>query len=297
MRATSGARTGSSRRHLSESVKPSPARAEPHDATSWLPLPDLDSLPALDDMVRAWSDPSGRARPAESKPSPARAEPHDPGAWLPLPSDLDGLPSVEELLTREPWAVRRSPARAEPHDADELAARAVRPRQAPGDRPAPRPGADGSRAAPEAADAAPLLISAVPPAPPAPTSGRSAPLVVAPALRGAHGRAVRAARDHRRRCRLRPAAHHRPGRERRRARRRSRGRRTDRRVDGRRVPARAARAASGLTTGSSPARTHASPTACTSSSPAASRSPSTSTATSEPCGRPTTRRSTTSRRI
>jgi resuscitation-promoting factor RpfB len=96
-------------------VKPSPARAEPHDATSWLPLPDIDSLPALDDMVRAWSDPAGKTHPAESKPSPARAEPHDPGAWLPLP-DLDDLPSVEELLTRESWSARPSPARAEPHD-------------------------------------------------------------------------------------------------------------------------------------------------------------------------------------
>jgi uncharacterized protein YabE (DUF348 family) len=83
-------------------VKPSPARAEPHDAESWLPLPDLDTLPAVDDMVRAWSDPEGRVHPAESKPSPARAEPHDPGAWLPVPSDFDGLPSVEELLTIEP---------------------------------------------------------------------------------------------------------------------------------------------------------------------------------------------------
>ncbi len=96
-------------------MRPSPARAEPHDATSWLPLPDVDSLPALDDMVRAWSDPAGKTHPAESKPSPARAEPHDPGAWLPLP-DLDDLPSVEELLTRESWSARPSPARAEPHD-------------------------------------------------------------------------------------------------------------------------------------------------------------------------------------
>jgi resuscitation-promoting factor RpfB len=83
-------------------VKPSPARAEPHDATSWLPLPDLDTLPAVDDMVRGWSDAEGRVHPAESKQSPARAEPHDPGAWLPVPSDFDGLPTVEELLTIEP---------------------------------------------------------------------------------------------------------------------------------------------------------------------------------------------------
>ena len=82
-------------------MKPSPARAEPHDAATWLPLPDVNTLPTVEDMVRAWSDAEGRAHPAVSKPSPARAEPHDPGAWLPLPSDLDGLPSVEEMLTGE----------------------------------------------------------------------------------------------------------------------------------------------------------------------------------------------------
>ncbi|HZP27818.1 MAG TPA: transglycosylase family protein [Acidimicrobiia bacterium] len=169
-----------SRRHLvSEQVKPSPARAEPHDATSWLPLPDLDSLPALDDMVRAWSDPEGRAHPAESKPSPARAEPHDPGAWLPLPADLDGLPSVEELLTREPWAARPSPARAEPADAatwlplpsdlDALPAidQLVAPAPAPVDG-AEAPGADAGTPAPDA-DATgsrtgvPQLVSSTPP--------------------------------------------------------------------------------------------------------------------------------------
>jgi hypothetical protein len=100
-------------------VKPSPARAEPHDAESWLPLPDLDTLPALDDMVRGWSDAEGRMHPAESKPSPARAEPHDPGAWLPVPADFDGLPTVEEMLTAEPapLVISAAPPPSEPETA------------------------------------------------------------------------------------------------------------------------------------------------------------------------------------
>jgi uncharacterized protein YabE (DUF348 family) len=110
-------------------VKPSPARAEPHDAESWLPLPDLDTLPAVDDMVRAWSDAEGRVHPAESKPSPARAEPHDPGAWLPVPADFDGLPSVEELLTVEPAPLPVSSA--PPPSPPEVAAPAGRSRRWP----------------------------------------------------------------------------------------------------------------------------------------------------------------------
>ena len=97
---------------LESMVSESPARAEPHDAAAWLPLPDdvLD-LPS----VRALLDPHPEvqaeivaeaealvadalaAAEASSAPSPARAEPHDPTSWLPLPS-LDELPPVTELL-------------------------------------------------------------------------------------------------------------------------------------------------------------------------------------------------------
>jgi resuscitation-promoting factor RpfB len=84
-------------RRYARAVKPSPARARPHDARAWLPLPDLDALPPLDDLIEeraAPAAPAGRgadvrpvpARPAAPfvRPSPARAEPHDPGSWFPL---------------------------------------------------------------------------------------------------------------------------------------------------------------------------------------------------------------------
>ena len=102
-------------------VRPSPARAEPHDEQSWLPLPDIDDLPELEDHIAtAPSVTDVRSAPpaddAAAPPSPARARPHDPTTWLPLPTP-DELPSIEELLT-SPWEAPPSPARAEPHDAD-----------------------------------------------------------------------------------------------------------------------------------------------------------------------------------
>ena len=97
------------------------ARAEPHDAAAWLPLPDdVDDLPS----VHALLDPHPEvqaavvaeaeavvadalaAAEAASAPSPARAEPHDATAWLPLPS-LDELPPVTDLL--EDATARRPP--------------------------------------------------------------------------------------------------------------------------------------------------------------------------------------------
>ena len=97
---------------LEAMVSPSPARAEPHDAAAWLPLPDdVDDLPP----VHALLDPHPEvqaavvaeaeavvadalaAAEASAAPSPARAEPHDATAWLPLPSPEE-LPPVTELL-------------------------------------------------------------------------------------------------------------------------------------------------------------------------------------------------------
>ncbi|MFA5882888.1 MAG: transglycosylase family protein [Acidimicrobiia bacterium] len=102
-------------------MRPSPARAEPHDSASWLPLPDVDALPELDDLIatstgatEARSAPPGEAAPAP--PSPARARPHDAATWFPLPVP-DELPSIDEMLTQSPWDAKPSPARAEPHDA------------------------------------------------------------------------------------------------------------------------------------------------------------------------------------
>ncbi len=81
-----------------DAVRPSPARAEPHDETTWLPLPDVDALPTIDDLLA----PDAAAAPAPVReapvvqPSPARAEPHDETTWLPLPA-IDDLPEINEL--------------------------------------------------------------------------------------------------------------------------------------------------------------------------------------------------------
>ena len=115
--------------HVADVVRDSPARAEPHDALAWLPVPAPDSLPAVDELLgpdASQGAPDSAAREsAAGLPGPGRAEPHDVAAWLPLP-DLSDLPSIDELLSpgdrvpapaaREVTAVP-SPARAEPHDA------------------------------------------------------------------------------------------------------------------------------------------------------------------------------------
>jgi resuscitation-promoting factor RpfB len=106
---------------------PSPARAEPHDAAAWLPLPEPDSLPPVEHLLAG--DPAAEPvtpRDVPTLPSPARAAPHDETAWLPLP-EIDELPAIDELLTPTPGVevpprrgvpvVVPSPARAEPHDA------------------------------------------------------------------------------------------------------------------------------------------------------------------------------------
>jgi len=109
-------------------VRPSPARAEPHDETSWLPLPEPTALPTVDDLLAApaEAEPSPPRDVPVASPSPARAEPHDETSWLPLP-EVEDLPPIEELLTADPALetpvearelpeVAPSPARAEPHD-------------------------------------------------------------------------------------------------------------------------------------------------------------------------------------
>jgi uncharacterized protein YabE (DUF348 family) len=108
--------------HVADSVRDSPARAQPHDASAWLPLPAPDALPPVADAPE---------RPVESEavdaPEPAaRAEPPAPAqpetSWLPVP-DMTGVPSIHELLQPQVTAPAPlpvgtpSPARAEPHDA------------------------------------------------------------------------------------------------------------------------------------------------------------------------------------
>lgn len=112
-----------SRAHLRDAVRPSPARAEPHDSAAWLPLPDLDVLPEPEGLIATTTGGEGLAAAPTTDappPSPARARPHDAAAWLPLPVPSD-LPSIAEMLTPEPWdlhtAVRPSPGRADAADA------------------------------------------------------------------------------------------------------------------------------------------------------------------------------------
>lgn len=132
--------------HVASEIKPSPARAEPHDATAWFPVPDPHALPTIEVLLdgSCLLDPPPAlvdltALEAAVSPSPARAEPHDATAWLPLPDDVDGLPSVHALRDPHPdhqaavvadaeavvadalaaaeASSAPSPARAEPHDA------------------------------------------------------------------------------------------------------------------------------------------------------------------------------------
>ncbi len=112
--------------HVADVARPSPARAEPHDETAWLPLPEIEDLPSIEDLRTEGTD-----EPAEPRdipvglPSPARAEPHDETAWLPLP-EIEDLPPIEDLVdpdaigelppARDLTPAPPSPARAEPHD-------------------------------------------------------------------------------------------------------------------------------------------------------------------------------------
>jgi resuscitation-promoting factor RpfB len=111
--------------HVADVARPSPARAEPHDETSWLPLPELEDLPPIEDL-RTETDEAADIRDIPvGLPSPARAEPHDETSWLPLP-EIEDLPPIEDLVTpdapellppaRDLTPGPPSPARAEPHD-------------------------------------------------------------------------------------------------------------------------------------------------------------------------------------
>jgi hypothetical protein len=137
--------------HVTRAISPSPARATPHDATAWLPVPDPRALPSLAELLDAATLQLHRGDAREGNgtidlaslealvtPTPARAEPHDAAAWFPLPADLDQLPDLPSLLEPPPEvtvavvaeaeavvaeasaaaeaAVAPSPARADPHD-------------------------------------------------------------------------------------------------------------------------------------------------------------------------------------
>ena len=89
-------------------------------------------------MARS-APPADDAPPSPAPPSPARARPHDAAAWFPLPVP-DELPSIDEMLTQQPWDAKPSPARAEPHDASAwlpLPDLTTLPQVDPGPGPAP----------------------------------------------------------------------------------------------------------------------------------------------------------------
>ncbi len=95
-------------------AQPSPARAEPHDETTWLPLPEVEELPPIHELLEPSSDTEvPAARDIAVAPSPARAEPHDATAWLPVPEG-DSLPEIDELVDSDAsaaaparWSTRR----------------------------------------------------------------------------------------------------------------------------------------------------------------------------------------------
>ena len=225
-----------SRRHVAETVKESPARAEPHDAD------ELAARPRRRQPSRARRPDPGLERPGRPDP-PGGVAPVAGPQPAPRPDRLvaasrpDALPSVEDLLTREPWTARPSPARAEPHDANSWLPLPVDLDALPGDPrargPSGRAAADGHdeiatgtrglAAAPVAAgDAGRHVAPAYP----------SAPFVGgARGARGRNGRGWRVCAPERRRS----------GDTGRAARRRKAGLGRHRRRDGRGVPARAAR--------------------------------------------------------
>ena len=115
--------------HVARTIGPSPARAEPHDAASWLPVPDPHGLPSIETLLEEATPVVDlgdtvdlAALEAAVAPSPARAEPHDAAAWLPLPDDVDDLPSVDALLDPDPEVQAAVVAEAEAVVADALAA-------------------------------------------------------------------------------------------------------------------------------------------------------------------------------
>jgi uncharacterized protein YabE (DUF348 family) len=138
---------------VARSIQPSPARAEPHDASAWLPVPDPTALPPIEVLLRdARTLHALPALPGEIDltaveaaiealvtPSPARAEPADPAAWLPLPDDVDDLPPVEALLDPDPEHQAAIVAEAEAVVAESLAVAEASSAPSPARAEAPEP--------------------------------------------------------------------------------------------------------------------------------------------------------------
>ncbi|MGI8797065.1 MAG: G5 domain-containing protein [Acidimicrobiia bacterium] len=117
-------------------MRPSPARARPHDAGAWFPLPDIDALPTIEELIGAEAAPAAaaagrgadvrplpaRPEPPLVRPSPARAEPHDPTTWFPIlaledllaPEALVDSGQTRAVTTTEPAPSIDAPARPRP---------------------------------------------------------------------------------------------------------------------------------------------------------------------------------------
>ena len=132
--------------HVEHKIGPSPARAEPHDAATWLPVPDPHALPSIEVLLGDAKAPDAEpevidlaAIEAAVSPSPARAEPHDAAAWLPLPDDVDGLPPLHALLDPHPEHQAAIVAEAESVVAEALAAAEAASAPSPARTEAPEP--------------------------------------------------------------------------------------------------------------------------------------------------------------
>jgi uncharacterized protein YabE (DUF348 family) len=142
--------------HVARWIRESPARAEPHDASSWLPVPDPAALPPIEELLeetRAAETLAAETRDesptpeeidlaaieAAVSPSPARAEPHDASAWLPLPDDVDELPPVHALLDPDPEHQAAVVAEAELVVAEALAVAEASSAPSPARAEAPEP--------------------------------------------------------------------------------------------------------------------------------------------------------------
>jgi uncharacterized protein YabE (DUF348 family) len=112
-------------------AQPSPARAEPHDETSWLPLPEIEDLPPIEELLSvdaALEVPMTARELPTVMPSPARAEPHDETSWLPLP-DVEDLPDITELVDPDRTETPRSAPPSGPRRARRVTA-GLSPRRA-----------------------------------------------------------------------------------------------------------------------------------------------------------------------
>ena len=133
-------------------IRPSPARAEPHDASTWLPVPDLDALPTIEvllddararrrsrdveliDLTAIEATIGARCRRRPPAPSPTTPPPgcrcpttstssrRSTPCSTPTPTHQAAVVAEAEAVAAEALAVAEassapSPARAEPHDA------------------------------------------------------------------------------------------------------------------------------------------------------------------------------------